>query len=201
MSLVQMASEIDVKVNAASLSAGTISGDKRRDAPIASTFHGASVASTLWLKRRLRTGWLIFPFSIAWKRRPGCRLAVLQSRRCNWRTLSADSRPPGWLEPVVPVMPSRVLARPTLPPQGPFAPRALFVARLLTTTVPSDSRCAAVDFTVGLYEARWPDPTCADGSLVFRSAPCPRAALRTPPSSPARTSPDWGARDIVFAAK
>ena len=30
---------------------------------------------------------------------------------------------------------------------------------------------------------------------------CPRAALRTPPSSPARTSPDCGARDVVFAAK
>ena len=34
----------------------------------------------------------------AWKRRPGCCLAALHSRRCNWRTLSTDSRPPGWLD-------------------------------------------------------------------------------------------------------
>ena len=34
----------------------------------------------------------------AWKRRPGCCLAAVHSRRCNWRTLSADSRPPGWLD-------------------------------------------------------------------------------------------------------
>jgi hypothetical protein len=98
-------------------------------------------------------------------------------------------------------MPSHVLARPTLPPQGPFAPRALFVARLVTTTVPSDSRCAALDFAGGLYEPRCPDLGCADGPLVFRSTPCPRAALRTPPSSRARTSPDWDARDVVFTAK
>src|SRR5580704_535687 len=136
----------------------------------------------------------------AWKRRPGCCLAVLQSRRRNWRTLSGDSRPPGWLEPVLPVMPSRVLARPTLPPQGPFAPLALFVASLVTTTVPSDSRCAALGFADGLYEPRCPDPGCADGPLVFRSTPCPRAALHTPPSPGAGTSPDWSAPGIVFAA-
>src|SRR5437867_9245941 len=136
----------------------------------------------------------------AWKRRPGCRLAALQSRRCNWRTLSTDLRPSGWLEPVLPVMPLRVLARPTLPPQGPFAPPALFVASLVTTTVPSDSRCAALAFADGLYEPRCPDSGRADGSLVFRSAPCPRAAPPTPPSSIARTSPDWSATDIVFAA-
>src|SRR5215207_718595 len=126
----------------------------------------------------------------AWKRRPGCRLAVLQSRRCNWRTLSEDSRPPGWLEPVWPVMPSRVLAGPTLPPQGPFAPPALFVTGLVTTTVPSDSRCAALAFADGLYEPRCRDAGCTDGPLVFRPTPCPRAALLTPPSSCARTSPD-----------
>jgi len=63
--------------------------------------------------------------SNAWKRRPGWRLAALQSRRCNWRTLSGNSRSPGWLDPVWPVMPSRVLARPTLPPQGPFSARVI----------------------------------------------------------------------------
>src|SRR5262245_8710859 len=135
----------------------------------------------------------------AWKRRPGCRLAALHSRRCNWRTLSVDLCPPGWLEPVLPVMPSRVLARPTLPPQGPFAPRALFVARLDTTTVPSDSRCATLDFASGLYEPRCPDPGCADGPLVFRSSPCPRAALHTPPRPPTRASPGWDAGGMAFA--
>jgi hypothetical protein len=53
-----------VNVNEPSLSGGTIIGDNRCGAPIASTFHGASIARTLWLKRRLRTGWLIFPLSI-----------------------------------------------------------------------------------------------------------------------------------------
>src|SRR3989442_68070 len=101
-----------------------------------------------------------------WKRRPGCRLAALQSRRCNWRTWSMDSRPSGWLEPVLPVMPLRVLARPTLPPQGPLAPLALFVASLVTTTVPSDSRCAALVFAGGLYEPRCPDSGRADGPLT-----------------------------------
>src|SRR3990167_3027206 len=103
----------------------------------------------------------------AWKRRPVCCLAARQSRRCNWRTLSMDVRPPGLLEPVEPVMPSRVLALPTLPPQGPFAPPALFVAGLVTTTVPSDSRCAALAFADGLYEPRGPDSGCADGPLVL----------------------------------
>src|SRR5713101_3066342 len=126
----------------------------------------------------------------AWKRRPGCRLAALQSRRCNWRTLSMDSRPPGWLEPVEPVMPSRVLARPTLPPQGPFAPPALVVAGLFTTTVPSDSRCAALAFADGLYESRCRDDGRADGPLVFRASPCPRAAPPTPPRPATRAPPD-----------
>src|SRR2546427_10904940 len=109
--------------------------------------------------------------STAWTRRPGCRLAALQSRRCNWRTLSTDLRPSGWLEPVLPVMPWHVLARPTLPPQGSFAPPALFFTGLVTTTVPSDARCAALVFAIGLYEPRCPDSGCADGPLVVRSAP------------------------------
>jgi hypothetical protein len=44
---VQIASEIEVNVNAASFSAGTISGDRRSGVPIACTFDGASIASTL----------------------------------------------------------------------------------------------------------------------------------------------------------
>src|SRR5580704_15295237 len=97
-------------------------------------------------------------------------------------------------------MPWRVLARPTLPPQGPFAPPAFCSTGLVTTTVPSDTRCAALVFAAGLYEPRCPDSDRADGPLVFRSAPCPRAAPLTPPSSAARTPPAWGATDIVFAA-
>src|SRR5213592_4478913 len=109
-----------------------------------------------------------------------------------------DARPPGWLEPVVPVMPSCVLAMPTLPPQGPFAPPAFCDTGLVTTMVPSDSRCAALAFADGLYEPRRPDSGRADGPLVFRSAPCPRAAPCTPPRPAARASPDWGAADVAF---
>src|SRR6266542_7150390 len=97
-------------------------------------------------------------------------------------------------------MPLRVLAPPTLPPQGPFAPLAVFVASLVTTTVPSDSRCATLAFAGGLYETRRPDPGCADGPLVFHPSPYTRAAPSTPPRPRARTSPDWGARDMAFAA-
>ena len=70
---------------------------------------------------------------------------------------------------------------------------------LVTTTVPSDARCAALAFAVGLYEPRCRDDGCADGPLVFRSSPCPRAAPPTPPRPAARASPDWGAADVAFA--
>ena len=56
--------EIEVKVNDPRRSAGAMYGARRSAGPIASTFHGASIASTLWLNRRLRTGFLICPFSI-----------------------------------------------------------------------------------------------------------------------------------------
>ena len=46
--------------------------------------------------------------------------------------------------------------------------------------VPSDFRCAVLDFVVDLYEAPCRDGGCADGSLVFRGDPCTRAATRTP---------------------
>jgi hypothetical protein len=98
-------------------------------------------------------------------------------------------------------MPLRVLARPTLPPQGPFAPPALFVADLNTTTVPSDSRCAALVFAVGLYESRRPDTGCADGLLVFRSTPCTRAASSTPPRPTVCSPPDWNTIGVAFAVK
>ena len=45
--ILQIASDIDVNVNDPSWSAGTINGDSRCGAPTASTFRGASMASTL----------------------------------------------------------------------------------------------------------------------------------------------------------
>ena len=87
----------------------------------------------------------------------------------------------GELGPVSPAMPSRVLAPTPCPPQGPFPPAACCCAALTGTIAPSDSRCAAAAFTFGLCGPRCPDPGRADGPLVFRPPPCPRAAPRTPP--------------------
>ena len=56
-----------------------------------------------------------------------------------------------------------------------------FVADAGGTTVPSDFRCAVLDFVVDLYDAPCRDGGGADGSLVFRADPCTRAASRTPP--------------------
>jgi len=78
--------------------------------------------------------------------------------------------------------------------------RSLTRVQLATVALHQQTRCAAPAFAIGLYESRCPDLGRADGPLVFRSSPCPRAALPTPPSSRARTSPDWNAQDIVFAA-
>ena len=125
----------------------------------------------------------------AWKRRSGDRLAAAHRRRCNWRTLSRGEHLSGELGPVLPAMPSRVLAPTPCPPQGSFPPAALCCTALRGTITPSDSRCAAPAFTFGLCESRCPDSGCADGPLVC-SPPCPRAAPRTPPSPPARTPPD-----------
>ena len=63
---------------------------------------------------------------------------------------------------------------------------------------PSDSRCAAPAFTFGLCGPRCPDSGRADGSLVFRPPPCPRAAPPTPPRPPARTPPDRGAEGVAY---
>ena len=54
--------EIDVNVNDPSFSGGTIIGESLRRAD--GYVPGASIASTLWLNLRLRTGWLIWPLSI-----------------------------------------------------------------------------------------------------------------------------------------
>ena len=68
---------------------------------------------------------------------------------------------------------------------------------LCGTTIPSDSRCTALDFAFGLYEPPRPDKGCTDGSLVFRTSPCTRAAPHTPPQSIA----GFGAPtiDVAFA--
>jgi len=106
----------------------------------------------------------------------------------------------GELEPVCPVMPSRVAARSTEPPQGPFPPAALFVAAIDSTTIPSDSRCAPLDFAFGLYEPVCPDTGRTDGPLVFHTAPCTRAAPHTPPRPSAPVAPEARALDVAFAA-
>jgi len=73
----------------------------------------------------------------------------------------------------------------------------LFVAAIDGTTIPSDSRCAALAFTFGLYEPPRRDDGGADGPLVFRIAPWSRAAPPTPPRP--RTRSGSSARDVAFA--
>jgi hypothetical protein len=141
-----------------------------------------------------RTSLLAMRSYNAWKRRSGCRLAATHSRRCSCRTLSSGSCPRGWLGPGSPAMPSRLPALPTRPPQGSFPPAALFCAAFVPaarapvfgTMTPSDSRCAAVDFATGLYDAPCPDKGNADGSPEFRTPPCTRAAPPAPPGPTTR---------------
>ena len=77
----------------------------------------------------------------------------------------------------------------------------LFVAAIVGTTIPSDSRRAALVFATGLCERRCPDPGRTDGSLMFRPPLCTRAAPLTPPRSSTRLSPDCGALNVAFAVK
>src|SRR5262245_55857031 len=86
------------------------------------------------------------------------------------------------------------------PPQGPFPPDVLFVASIDGTTIPSDSRCAAPAFAVGLYGSLCRNDGRADGSLLFRSDPCSRAAPRTPEGPAALSDPDFCVPDVAFAA-
>jgi hypothetical protein len=122
----------------------------------------------------------------AWKRRPGDCLAALHSLRRSRRILSTVVRPPGWLGPRLAAIPASNPAPSALPTQGPFPPTALFGTAIDGTTIPSDSRCAPDDFALGLYVQLHPDEGGADGSLAFRTSPCPRAA---PPTPPTRTAP------------
>src|SRR5229473_2604508 len=96
-------------------------------------------------------------------------------------------------------MPSRLPPPPTLPPQGPFPPAALFVATITGTTVPSDSRCTALAFAFGLYESPCRDHGRTDGSLLFRSNPCSRAAPHTPEGPAALSAPVPCVADMAFA--
>src|SRR5713226_8590558 len=130
------------------------------------------------------------------KRRPGDRLAATHSRRRSCRTLSAGSGPRGLLGPDWPAMPSRLPPPPARPPQGPFPPAALFVATITGTTVPSDSRCAAPDFTFGLFGLPCLDPGRPDGPLLFRPDPCSRAAPRTPEGPAALSLPVLCTADV-----
>ena len=80
-------------------------------------------------------------------------------------------------------------------------PYTAFVAPALAlasaTTIASDSRCALLDFALGLYELACPDSGRADGPLVFHTTPCTRAAPPTPPQPPARFGS--GANGVAFA--
>src|SRR5215475_11882693 len=129
----------------------------------------------------------------AWSFRPGCCLATSRSRPWRRRTLSLGLRLRGELGRSA-SMPLRVPLRSTrLRPQGPFPSAALFCTAFVAgaggTMVPSDFRCAVFDFVLDLYEAPGRDGGSADGSLVFRSDPCTRAATHTPPRPPARFWP------------
>src|SRR6266496_6868479 len=96
-------------------------------------------------------------------------------------------------------MPSRLPPSPARPPQGPFPPTAMFVAAITGTTVSSDSRCTAPDFTFGLYGPPCRDHGRADGSLLFRPDPCSRAAPHTPEGPAALSLRVLCAADMAFA--
>ena len=95
----------------------------------------------------------------AWKRLPGARLAAAHSRRCSCRTLSRGLRPPGWLgsglagHALALTCSSDSTTAGTLP-SGRVVRRGLRprIAPGCGTTIPSDSRCAALAFAFGLYE-------------------------------------------------
>jgi len=75
----------------------------------------------------------------------------------------------------------------------------LFVTAIIGVSVPSDFRCAALDFALGLYEPPCRDAGNADGSPVFRDDPCTRAAPPTPPRPPSRSLSR--AVGVAFAVK
>src|SRR5437899_5153015 len=96
-------------------------------------------------------------------------------------------------------MPSPLPPAEATPPQGSFPPAAFFFTAIIGTTAPSDSRCAPAAFALGLYGRSLPDVGCADGSLVFRTAPSALAAPHTPPRLPEH--PDSRSGNMACAAK
>ncbi len=80
------------------------------------------------------------------------------------------------------------LARPCaahLTTAGTLRSPAFFVARLVTTTVPSDARCARLAFTIGLYEPRCRDTAAQTG--LSCSGHLPARVLRPYPAETCRT--------------
>jgi hypothetical protein len=154
------------------------SSSRKRSTPYCSTsaiVWASTPAAPRFLLTRFHASARTSPLAIrscsAWKRRPGCRLAATHSWRWSCRTLSTGTCPRGWLGPVLPAMPSLLPPSPTRPPQGPLPPGALFFTPIDSTTAPSDSRCAALAFTFGLYEPPCRDDGHADGPPVFRTSP------------------------------
>ena len=124
----------------------------------------------------------------AWKRRPGCCLAASRSRLGVVALCRSGLRPRGELGPVLPAMPSRLPLRSTRPPPGPLPSGRVIRARPSSgTTTPSDSRCAALDFVLGLYE-----PPCPDDGLRRRVSRVPcfslNACCAPYPGGPTRAS-------------
>src|SRR6266852_2204010 len=109
-------------------------------------------------------------------------------------------RPRGKLGPVLPAMPSCLPPSTAPSSQGPFPPATLFFVAIVGTTIPSDSRCTRRDFTVGLYAPLCPDLGRADGSLLFHTEPCVRAAPRTPAEPATGVTPDFPFADMAFTA-
>lgn len=143
-----------------------------------------------------RTSRLLMRSYSAWNRRPGCRLATSPSRCCgvSLRRRAHARRVVG------PALAGHALSYNLgLTITGTFAPVALLVAAIVTTTVPSDSRCAALAFAFGLYEPPVPDLGCADGSLLLRLEPCTRAAPSTPEIPDTRLCQEPGASNVAFA--
>lgn len=105
-----------------------------------------------------------------------------------------DTRPTGVDRPVKPANPSR-LPSSTTPATAGTLPSSRVMPHDLrahphkadnSTTIPSDSRSAAPDFVLDLYEPPCRGNGNRDGPLEFHTPLCTRAAPRTPPEPTTR---------------
>ena len=134
----------------------------------------------------------------AWKRRSGDRLAATHSRRCNWRTLSMGEAHRGSWYRSCRTCPRASLRRryddcrgPSLLPRSATRRSAVLLPPLTPATPP-------LDFAMGLYEPRCPDP-----GLRRRVSRVPfvsvHACCAPYPAETHRTcTPDRSAMDMAF---